>query len=131
MADAEDDLGAIRADYKHLARRNLSILTILAVVQLGFGVWSVYLTDQNTNRVRDIQTSRRDLTLQTCVAQNARHDDTVKAYDDRIAEAVKSGLVPAEQVARLRESRAFTVGLIDALAPVQDCKALVIRRFGR
>lgn len=130
MADSQDELGAIRADYKHLAKRNLSILTMLAAIQLGFGLWSVYLTDQNGQRVTDIQTSRRDLTLQTCTAQNTRHDDTIRAYDERIAAAVRSGLVPKQQLARLRESRSFTVGLIDTLAPHQDCAALITQRFG-
>lgn len=128
--DTRQRLEAIQAGYERWTRRTIWILRALVVATLALGVVSILLIDSNANRVDDIQQSRVDITRQSCEAQNDRHDKTIAEYDDRIAAAKKSGLLTDEQLSRLQESRAFTVALIDALAPVQDCEALIADRFG-
>lgn len=98
----------------------LAIGNTLALV--GYGL----LADQNGNRIddnkqtiSDIQQSRRDSVLISCREQNSRHDNTVKTLDGLISSS------PPERKTQARQSRAFTVLLIDALVPKRNCQQRV------
>lgn len=85
-----------------------------AIALFGFGY--------TINQLRD---TRQDFTRTTCVSQNEKHDNTTKglnaAAQHDIDHAKELGLNP-EEVARRRD---VTLGLIDLLAPHQDCEYLV------
>lgn len=130
-ADTRQRLEAIQAGYEKWTRRTIWILRALVVATLALGVVSILLIGANSKRVDEIQQSRVEITRQTCEAQNDRNRKTIAAYDVRIAAAKASGELSREQLARLSESRAFTVALVDALAPVQDCDDLIRERFGK
>jgi hypothetical protein len=130
-ADTRQRLEAIQAGYEKWTRRTIWILRALVVATLALGVVSILLIGANSERVDEIQQSRVDITRQTCEAQNDRNAKTVRAYDVRIAAARTSGQLTREQIARLQESRAFTVALIDSLAPRQDCAQLIRERFAK
>jgi hypothetical protein len=114
----------------HSSRRTSWILGLLVVVQLGLGGLSIALLEQNGQRVDDIQQSRVDITYAQCVAINDRNRNTVAEYDRRFELARKSGLVSGQQLQRAKQSRDFTVGLVDRLVPVQDCDRQLVERFG-
>jgi hypothetical protein len=73
---------------------------------------------------RDIQAQRVSSIVQSCEQQNARHDATIATLDRLIRQQ------PAGQRRRAERSRASTVLLIDALAPMRDCQK-VLREFTR
>lgn len=64
----------------------------------------------------EVQDSRRDSVRITCEQQNLRHDRTIAALDELIAQIRD----PARRL-RALEGRSNTVALIDALAPRFDC----------
>ena len=74
-----------------------------------------------------LATNRRNSILENCKDQNERNEDTIHTLDLRIARVAKS--VPPEELAQLKASRAFTVSLVNALAPHRDCK-VVLERAG-
>lgn len=127
MNELRTALRTIREDYLSFAKKTLRILYGMAFGLLLAGGLSVYLLTQNAQRVHDIQQSRRDNTVEACLAQNDRHDNTIAALDAELAELSKS-LKPAE-AAQLKQSRDFTVLLINALAPyTEDCDAKARRQ---
>lgn len=77
-----------------------------------------------------IDASRAQVTYQACQEQNERGRKTIARYDQQIDVLTRSGLLKGERLERAKESRRFTVSLINALAPQQDCRALVRRRLG-
>lgn len=58
-----------------------------------------------------------------CVDQNRRHDQTILTLDRLLAQA-EADATPT-QLGQLRQSRLFTVLLVNALAPHQNCDAQV------
>lgn len=81
---------------------------------------------QTTHRlVLAIQAQRIEFIISGCQQQNRRHRRTVHELDVILRRAERAA--PPIRRAQLRESRASTLLLIDALAPYQDCKALVGR----
>lgn len=68
----------------------------------------------------DIEESRRTAIEDSCVEQNERHDATITALDELLAER-QQGASKAE-AERLQQSRTNTVLLIEALAPKRDCE---------
>ena len=80
------------------------------------------LVKQNKDFARDIQKQRKDSIIESCTTQNARHDGSVKAL-------VKGSDIDQENAANeaarveIRRRRDVTIALLDALAPVEDCKA--------
>jgi hypothetical protein len=129
MPNSEEFRAAIE-ELKAYRKRSLLILYTLCAFTFAFGVSSVYLLDQNSERVDDIESSRATVIFNNCSEQNARNRAAVTEYDRRILAAKKSGLLTKEQESRLKESRTFTVALIGALQPFQDCRGLVARRLG-
>jgi hypothetical protein len=72
-----------------------------------------------------INESRVDINYRTCVEQNHRHDVTLAKLDSLIAQ-----IRDPVQRARAKRGASGSKALIEALAPHQDCRALVRRRFG-
>lgn len=70
---------------------------------------------------------RAEVTLTTCIDQNGRHDKTLDRLDEIIEKAVKAD---PGRAAQIRHSRASTIFIIEALAPHQNCRQLVLDRFG-
>lgn len=64
---------------------------------------------------------RRTTIIRSCNDQNARHVETIRTLDNLIAK------LPPSQRAQANRSKQFTVLLINALAPVQDCEKLADR----
>lgn len=77
------------------------------------------VADRLAGIVDQIQAERKANIEKNCRDLNARNVATVRELDARLA-AARSQLSPAER-AQLKESRDFTVALIDALAPRRDC----------
>lgn len=114
-----------RDEIKDTLRTVKRYLGILIVATLGFAVLTVYLDRHQANEIQD---QRRTTLITACAEQNARHDATILKYDTSIQAAIDAGLIKGERLQRARESRQFTVGLINALAPVRNCEARA-RRF--
>lgn len=119
----------IQRGYVLWTRITFGVLAMLVLVVLLGAVAAVVAIHENHNRIEDIQASRIDVALTTCRDQNARRTNTINQLDDIIAKRSK-GAPPAER-ARMRTSRAFTILLIDALAPHQDCNKVIHERYGR
>lgn len=86
---------------------------VLAGAALLVGVW--LFSTVNADRAKNIRRS--------CEEATVRHDNTVRRLDVKLAQAAR-GVTPA-RARQIRQSRDFTVSLIDSLSPVQDCDALV------
>lgn len=98
-----------RADGLRLLRvvvfgNSLAIVAVVVLLVVGLGM---------------IQSSRADSIRRSCVEQNVQHDETIRTLDEQIAERKRTA--SPEIARRLDESRAFTLLLIQALAPRQDC----------
>lgn len=100
--------------------RHAAVFVVIGLVGLFALGWSVYGQQQ------EIRQQRADGIRVSCEEVNTRNRTTVKTYDRQIA-GIEPRLKPRER-AQLKESRDFTVGLINALAPVEDCNARV-RQF--
>lgn len=118
-----------------LTRRTTILLSVLAVILVGLGALNLVL---NSDRIDDIERvvaennqSRIDITFNNCRSLNDRNRNTVAAFDARLDAARRSGRLSGEQLERARASRELTVGLINALAPRQDCRAQLRDRFGK
>jgi len=77
--------------------------------------------------LREQTHQRAEITYTTCLDQNDRHDKTIMRVDTLLAKARARNTVTKEQV---RQARASYVFIIEALAPHQNCKQLVLDRFG-
>lgn len=82
-----------------------------AIGLLGFGL-----------ALRAVQKAREDFIRDSCVAQNKRHDKTISAFNEAAAAAMKKYPTRA---AEIRDSVNTNLGIIDALAPKQNCEQLV------
>lgn len=102
------------------APRWLVAAIVVAVPALPLAAAYVSTTLSDTaDLAAQIQQSRREATLSSCAEQNDRHDQTIATLDRLLAAAVKRD---PGQAARLKQSRASTVLLINALAPRRDCQ---------
>lgn len=78
--------------------------------------------NKTSGLVGDIQASR----VQSCAETTRRHDATIARLDAQLDRATRR--VGAVRAAQIRQSRDFTVSLIDQLAPPrshQQCETLV------
>src|SRR4051794_20595481 len=119
----------IQRGYVIWTRVSFGVLAMLVLIVLLGAVAAVVAIHENHNRIDDIQASRIDVALTTCRDQNARRTNTVKQLDVILAKRIKSA--PPAEAARLKMSRAFTILLIDALAPHQNCQRVIHERYGR
>lgn len=102
----------------HDVPQRASGLRVLRVVTFVNSLAIVALAGLLLLAFHTIQASRADGIRQSCVAQNARHDKTVRALDVLIRQAQSEGGREARRAARGRTS---TLLLINALAPRADC----------
>jgi hypothetical protein len=100
--------------------RHAAIFIVVGMTGLFALGWSV------VEQQREIRQQRADSIRVSCEEVNTRNRTTVETYDHQIV-AIEPMLKPRER-AQLKQSRDFTVGLINALAPVEDCNARV-RQF--
>jgi hypothetical protein len=119
----------IQKGYVVWARVTYGILALVAVIVAFGAVAAVVSIHANHDRIEDIQASRIDVALTTCRDQNERSKNTTKQLDAILTKRIKTA-TPTE-AARLKMSRAFTILLIDALAPRQNCKKVIAQRYGR
>lgn len=101
-----------------------SLSLIVGVLTVGAVVLSILAYSQALTDIHEIESSRKASILLSCEEQNTRNAHTVAALDHLLAVAVREHPASAQQVAA---SRASTLLLIDALAPVENCNARVIR----
>ena len=87
--------------------------SVLAAFSLLVSVW--LYTQQQSSREDSVRTS--------CLEQNARHDRTVKALDELLAGRAREHTGPERR--RIRQARANTLPLIDALSPRRNCEQRV------
>ena len=76
---------------------------------------SAQLKVEAEHRAAEIEESRRDVLIRACREQNVRRARTIRELDRRLA------ALPPESRDRARESRDFTLALIEQLAPHRDC----------
>lgn len=98
-------------------RQRLTFLALNIVAAIAMGVLFYFVHEQG----QTIQAERRASVLRNCHDQNQRHWNTIATLDELIAQA------PPARRAQAAASRRYTVLLIQALAPLQDCDALVKR----
>lgn len=90
-------------------------ICVMVVVSLAIGG---LLVIANSNRVSDIQASR----LESCLDTNSRHENTLSRFNDDINR--DEAIHPNKRV-QDEQARVETTALIDALAPVRNCRNLV------
>jgi hypothetical protein len=85
---------------------------------------------QATALAAQVQAQRKASIERSCEDQNARHDRTIRALDYVIALALRHrGLSRARRI-EIQAGRASSTYMISALAPKQDCAALVAATTG-
>lgn len=107
-----------------LALRQSSSVSSQALQAADTAKESAKVAQQDTET---LAANRRNSVLENCEDQNERNEETIRTLDLRIARLAKS-LSPSE-LTQLKASRAFTVSLVNALAPHRDCK-VVLQRAG-
>lgn len=107
-------------------RRLFRITALLVLVTVATALIAAFLYRENRLRTDDIQSQRRSSIFASCHATNLRNKNTIKTLDDILKSRKMS---PAERK-QAKQSRAFTVLLINALAPRSNCGVL-IRRLTR
>lgn len=87
---------------------------------IGFG----FLLREIGDQADAIQEQRREAILRSCTDQNARHDNSVKAFNKVAREAIKKYPNRAEQI---QQSAKSNLAIIEALVPKQNCVLLAQR----
>lgn len=107
---------------------------MLLLLTLSFVVAIVLVNRESVRRSHDNRVlieaqaqQRAELTYIGCLDQNERHDATIERLDEVLMAAIRED--PSRERA-LRQTRGSTVFLIEALAPHQNCKQIVLDRFG-
>lgn len=103
----------MRQTLQWVKRNALNITLLLLALAAGAGVYALIL----------VQNERAQTILRACRQQNDRHAATVSELDSLLAKA-KQHASPA-RLKQIRENRASTVLLIDALAPYQNCQRVL------
>jgi hypothetical protein len=101
----------------------IALCTAIALV--GFGV----VLSKQSDTQQSFKDTRKAFVRDSCVAQNKRHDKTIKKLDKLYNPAFKRAKTVKRQK-KLSQSRQGTIGLIDALAPKQDCEKLALVSVG-
>jgi hypothetical protein len=101
-----------------LVGASLALATVLGFSAL---ITTSDKTEQNADIAKAIQAERTRSIRVSCEQENARNHNAVAQVRKRYR-----SLPPAERRAG-RDSRNYTIVLIDALVPVQDCDRLVAR----
>jgi hypothetical protein len=120
----DSKFGVLRDRLERFIRRatlGFAVLGIACAVGLfGFGL----VLKRETENSDDIQAQRKNFVEQSCKEQNERHD---KTYSALVAAAAADEAKRTTEAAKaeVRRRRDVTLGLIDALAPKQDCAKLI------
>lgn len=140
--DANKALGRhIEANDKRLRKFFIGALIACSIIGLataaalvGFGIvldeqqntadQLARIVRQNKQFTIDIQQQRRDSILESCKAQNERHDGSVDALVKGSNEDQKNADSEAARK-EIRRRRDVTIALLDALAPVENCEEKV------
>jgi hypothetical protein len=132
LGDAQDELRSTRRKLDDTTRRyrRFTHFVVLAFVVLAAScLWLAYQARERSRDSQDlsarIQRERAKATFNNCADQNARHDRTVRKL-----RMIVAAIPDRDQRRKARRGVGTTVGLIDALAPRQDCAALVRERVG-
>jgi hypothetical protein len=102
--------------------RHGAIFIVVGLASLSALGWTVHKQQQEISR------QRVDNIASSCEEQTARNRRTTAALDIVLAKAFKHAR-PAQRL-QLQASRAATVLLINALAPIEDCDARVFKFTG-
>lgn len=123
-------------DRRHLnshlrwVERSVALIGLVVIV-VAVAITGIPLTGfdgligANSDRVEEIQQERAANIVRGCRDQNKRHDDTVMQLDALLTIAKLSVAGEPGRAEQIEQSRDFTVALIDALAPVRDCQAVI------
>lgn len=102
-----------------------SIIALSSAAGLvGFGI----LLNKQGNVTQDIQQQRAATIRGNCEDQNQRNYSTVVKLNKAVAFEIKKHPARAEQI---RQSAEVSIGLINALAPHQDCVQVVREATGQ
>jgi hypothetical protein len=101
----------------------MALCTIIALV--GFGV----VLSQQSDTQASFKNTRKAFVRDSCAAQNKRHDKTIKKLGKLYGPAFARAKT-TERKKRLLQNREATIGLIDALAPKQNCDKLALVSVG-
>jgi uncharacterized protein YlxW (UPF0749 family) len=102
-----------------LQRRIFLFINCVSAVAMGILFWAVvHQQHQITRANHAIQEQRHESIIRDCQDQNVRHDNTIKTLNKLIAN------LPRDERARAETNKAFTVVLINALAPKQNCNSI-------
>lgn len=111
----DDQQRANEERIRHFFRRSIIAFGVIGLActgaLIGFGVL-----------LHEIQTDRKDFIQKTCKSQNERHDNTIATLYKISKQAQKDF---PKRAAEIRKSVSSNIVLIDALAPKQNCNALV------
>lgn len=121
----KDDIKNLYNKYDKLARNIIAILAFLFITQMGLGLWNLGLSHDNTIRTQEIQASRKNSILISCEEQNIRNENSISTLDDLFA---KSKFISKAGTVQIEQTKTFTILLINALAPKQDC-AQRVKKF--
>jgi hypothetical protein len=114
----------------HHAQRRLLPLLVLAN-SLGVVILAgllVFAFQTRGAQFEQVQAERQRNVFTNCQDINRRHHHTIAQLDAGIRATIR---LHPERARRLRESRKFTVLLIQALVPERDCEALARRQVSR
>jgi len=122
---ARQRLEAIQVGYERFSRRVRIILAVLAVAQIGLGLLSIHLLNQNGDRAQEnsslieqVQAERAYAARVQCTDVNSRN---------RSAQTELRHLVPPGTPAkRVKPSQV----LIDKILPLRDCDKFVAHLVG-
>jgi hypothetical protein len=113
--------------YDRIARNIIIVLVFLFIAQLGLGLWNLNLAHDNTIRVKEIQASRKNSILISCEEQNSRNENSISTLNNLLS---KKLIVSKEKLMQIEQTKNFTILLINALAPKQNC-AQRVEKFTR
>lgn len=102
------------------------VIALIGIGTIANSVANVVSFRANQARVEQINEERSQNVLRNCLDVNTRHRSTVRQLDALLEARLRSAS-PAERKL-LKQSRANTVVLIDALVPERDCRALAARQ---
>jgi hypothetical protein len=115
------DTTSSRTRYKRWPRRTIVGLSSTAAI-----VGLTILLGKQKHVTTEIQAQRKDAIGKSCRDQNKRHDRTLHRLDKAEKNAEKHAKTLQRKM-KIRHNTAVSIGLIDALAPHQNCKAVVRR----
>lgn len=101
----------------------MSLGVILGLV--GYGL----LLNKQGDLLAQFKETRKEFVRDSCLAQNKRHDNTIAKLNTLSAKSIKQRKTATGRK-RAEDGRVATIGLIDALAPKQNCKKLAAVSVG-